>query len=255
MRQGGETFRARAKIIVMRRLILLLAVSALAMFAQRPSDQFSTSEETLTITPIHHASMMIAAGGQVIHVDPWSEGNYDGLPKADIILITDIHPDHLDLEQIAALQKPTTVIVAPSAVAEQISGASVVDVLGNGESTTVGQWAIEAIPMYNLPDGNGAVFHEKGRGNGYIVTYGGLRIYIAGDTQATPEMRALEDIDVAFIPMNLPYTMTPEEAADGVKDFAPGIVYPYHYQGSDLEAFQKALEGTDVEVRIRDWYY
>jgi len=255
MREGRETVHFRAKIYNMRRLMLLFAGSALLLAAQRPVEQFSTSEEPLRVTPIRHASMMIEADGRVIHVDPWGQGDYEGLPQADVILLTDTHGDHLDLGQIDALRKSTTVIVAPPAVAEQITGASVVTVLGNGESTAVGQWSFEAVPMYNLPDDNGAVFHEKGRGNGYIITYGGLRLYIAGDTEGTPEMRALTDIDVAFVPMNLPYTMPPEDAADAVKELQPGIVYPYHYRGSDLEVFEEALTGTDIEVRLRDWYY
>src|ERR1700733_7293766 len=108
--------------------------------------------------------------------------------------------------------------------------------------------------MYNLPKPSGQVPHEKGRGNGYIVTLGGKRIYIAGDTEGTPEMKALKNIDVAFVCMNLPYTMTPEEAADAVRAFHPAIVYPYHYQGSDTAAFKKALDGSGIDVRLLDWY-
>jgi L-ascorbate metabolism protein UlaG (beta-lactamase superfamily) len=231
---------------------LLLCTVALAAFAARPAEEFKTKAGTLKITPIQHASFMIEAGGQVVHVDP-SQGNYDGLPAADLILITDIHGDHLTPGVIAKVKKSGTLILAPDAVAKTVAEATV---LRNGETKTVGAWTIEGVPMYNLKRGPsaGQFYHDKGRGNGYIVTYGGTRIYIAGDTEGIPEMRALKNIDVAFIPMNLPYTMTPEEAADAVRAFHPKIVYPYHYQGSDLKAFEKALAGSGVEVRLREWY-
>jgi L-ascorbate metabolism protein UlaG (beta-lactamase superfamily) len=225
---------------------------ALAASAAGKPEEFKTSAGTLTITPIQHASLMIQAGGQVIHVDP-AQGNFDGLPAADLILITDIHGDHLSAPTIAKVKKASTVIIAPDAVAKSVAGATV---LRNGETKKVGAWTIEAIPMYNLTRGpsSGQLYHDKGRGNGYVITYGGLRIYIAGDTENIPEMRALKNIDVAFVPMNLPYTMTPQEAAEAVKAFKPKVVYPYHYMGSDLKAFEAALNGSGVEVRIRDWY-
>ena len=237
----------------MRNAIPVCLLFCLLVAPGLAADTFQTRSGTLEITPIVHASLMIKAGGQVLHVDPWSRGNYEGLPKADYILITDIHGDHLDPGQIAALRKDSTVIVAPPAAAAKIGGARA---LPNGESITLGPWKIEAIPMYNLKRGpsRGKVFHPKGRGNGYVITYGGLRVYIAGDTEGIPEMRALENIDVAFVPMNLPYTMPPEEAAEAVKAFRPKVVYPYHYRGSDLSGFQKALEGTGIEVRLRNWY-
>ena len=198
--------------------------------------------------------MMIEGGGQVIHVDP-AQGRLGQLPKADLILITDIHGDHMDESMLRQVKKDSTMILAPSAVAKELSGEKVT-VINNGETKTVGKWTIQAVPMYNLKRGpsEGQLFHDKGRGNGYILTYGGTRFYIAGDTEGIPEMRALKNIDVAFIPMNLPYTMPPEEAADAVKAFKPKIVYPYHYMGSDLKTFEAALKGSGVEVRIRDWY-
>src|SRR6516225_4263638 len=222
-----------------------------ALFAAAP-EEFSTSAGKLQLTPIQHASLMIQAGGKVMYLDP-AQGKYDGLPKADYILITDIHGDHLSPPTINKLKKADTVIVAPKAVAAQVAGAKV---LGNGEKTTVGPFAVEAIPMYNLTRGpsSGQLFHDKGRGNGYIVTYGGKRFYFSGDTEAIPEMKALKNIDVAFVCMNLPYTMTPQEAAEGVRAFHPAIVYPYHYMGSDLNAFAKALDGSGIEVRLRNWY-
>jgi L-ascorbate metabolism protein UlaG (beta-lactamase superfamily) len=190
----------------------------------------------------------------VIAVDPWSQGNFQGIPQADLILVTDIHQDHLDTAAIGKLKKQGTTILAPPAAASQLPDAQIIK---NGETRDWGKWKIEAVPMYNEKRGpaEGKFYHDKGRGNGYVLTYGGVRFYIAGDTEGIPEMRALKDIGVAFIPMNLPYTMTAEEAADAVKAFHPKIVYPYHYRGTDTKVFAKALEGTGIEVRLRDWYY
>jgi L-ascorbate metabolism protein UlaG (beta-lactamase superfamily) len=233
---------------------LWLLASVIFAQGERTVEKFKTKSGIVKITPVRHASMLIEAGGKVIHVDPWSEGNFDGLPKADLILITDIHPDHLDKAAIDKVRKDGTTFIAPAAVAKTITEAKV---LANGESTTWDQWTIEAMPMYNLKRGPspGKFYHDKGRGNGYILTYGGTRFYIAGDTEGIPEMRALKNIDVAFVPMNLPYTMTPEEAADAVRAFHPKVVYPYHYRGSDTEVFKKALDGTGIDVRLRNWYY
>ena len=233
---------------------LLLAGVVLFAQAARPVEEFKTSAGAVKITIIRHASMLIEAGGKAIHVDPWSQGNFDGLPKADLILITDIHQDHLDQKAIDQVKKDGTEFIAPAAVAKTVTQAKV---LANGESTTWDKWKIEAVPMYNLKRGPsaGTFYHDKGRGNGYVLTYGGTRFYIAGDTEGIPEMRALKNIDVAFVPMNLPYTKTPEEAADAVRAFHPKIVYPYHYRGSDPEAFRKALDGTGIDVRLRNWYY
>jgi len=233
---------------------LLLAGVVLFAQASQPVEEFKTSSGAVKITIIRHASMLIEAGGKAIHVDPWSQGNFDGLPKADLILITDIHQDHLDQKAIDQVKKDGTEFIAPAAVAKTVTQAKV---LANGESTTWDQWKIEAVPMYNLKRGPsaGTFYHDKGRGNGYVLTYGGTRFYIAGDTEGIPEMRALKNIDVAFVPMNLPYTMTPEEAADAVRAFHPKIVYPFHFRGSDPEVFKKALDGTGIDVRLRNWYY
>lgn len=228
---------------------------ACAMTAQtRPSETFQTKAGAVKITPIRHASLMIEAGGKVIHVDPWSQGNYEGLPKADLILITDIHGDHLDPKAIATVRKEGTQIIAPAAVKKTVADAKE---MSNGETEKWDQFTIDAVPMYNLKRGpsEGKLFHDKGRGNGYVLTYGGMRFYIAGDTEGTPEMRALRNIDVAFVPMNLPYTMTPEEAAEAVKAFHPKVVYPYHYRESDTKIFAEALKGTGIDVRLRNWYY
>jgi L-ascorbate metabolism protein UlaG (beta-lactamase superfamily) len=231
-----------------------LAVSALSIagaLALR-ADDFATSAGTVKITPIQHASVMIEAGGQVLYIDP-AQGNYDGRPAADMILITDIHGDHLAPAVINKLKKSGTTIIAPPAVAKTVTDATV---MKNGDAKTIGAWRIQAIPMYNIKRGPapGQLYHTKGRGNGYVLTYGGKRFYFSGDTENIPEMRALKNIDVAFVCMNLPYTMPPEEAAAAVKAFHPKIVYPYHYMGSDLQVFANALKGTGIEVRLRNWY-
>jgi L-ascorbate metabolism protein UlaG (beta-lactamase superfamily) len=225
-----------------------LAIPAFA----KPSEEFKTKAGALKITPIQHASFTIEAGGKVIQVDP-AMGDFTNAAKADIILITDIHGDHLDAGNIAKLKKTGTMIIIPGAAQKDVPDGVI---MKNGETKTVGAWTFEAVPMYNLKRGpsEGKLFHDKGRGNGYIVTYGGLRIYISGDTENIPEMRALKNIDVAFVCMNLPYTMTPEEAAEAVKAFKPKVVYPYHYGMSDLKPFEAALKGTGTEVRLRNWY-
>lgn len=209
--------------------------------------------QQVEVVPIYHASLILKWNGKAIYVDPWSKGRYDGQPKADLILLTDIHPDHLDLKQIAAVRKPDTVIVAPPAVQSSIAEARF---LKNGEKADVLGIGITALPMYNVKRGPsaGQLYHPKGRGNGYLLEMSGERIYISGDTECTPEMKALKNIDVAFICMNLPYTMPPEEAAQCVNEFRPKVVYPYHYQGSDVQAFKKAVTASGVQVKLADWY-
>ncbi|HWB83175.1 MAG TPA: MBL fold metallo-hydrolase [Bryobacteraceae bacterium] len=233
----------------MTRFALTLLFSAAAVFG---ADEFPTAAGSVAFTPIQHASLMFTAGGKTVYVDP-VQGNYDGRPKADYILITDIHGDHMSAPTVDRLRKPSTEILAPAAVAEKIQGATVIS---NGQTKTMGPFEVQAIPMYNMKRGPsaGQLYHPKGRGNGYVVSYGGKRFYFSGDTEATPEMKALRNIDVAFVCMNLPFTMTPEEAAEAVKAFHPAVVYPYHYRGSDVNAFAKALAGTGIDVRLRDWY-
>jgi L-ascorbate metabolism protein UlaG (beta-lactamase superfamily) len=236
------------------RLIIALALAPLALAGTHPVVEFATSAGPLKLTAIRHASFMLEAGGKVVHVDPWSQGDYSGLPKADLLLITDSHGDHFDLKAIEAVRHAGTIVIAPPVVAEKLPGARV---LGNGQTTEVLGFAIEAVPMYNLKRGpaEGQVYHAKGRGNGYIVTWGGFRLYISGDTEVTAEMRALKNIGAALICMNLPYTMPPEEAAEGVKAFRPKTTIPYHYRGSDLAVFARALEGSGIEVKLLDWYH
>ena len=237
----------------MKLVAVLFFITVLA-FAQRTVQEFETPAGAVKITPIQHASLVLEAGGKVVYLDPVSGGNFSGLPQADWILITDIHGDHMDPKILPKLSKSSTVILAPAAVAETVKSAAIIR---NGETTHSGPFTIEAIPMYNLKRGPepGKLFHDKGRGNGYVITYGGKRFYFSGDTEGIPEMRALQNIDVAFVCMNLPYTMPPEEAADAVRAFHPKVVYPYHYRGSDLNVFKNALAGTGIDVRILDWYY
>jgi L-ascorbate metabolism protein UlaG (beta-lactamase superfamily) len=211
------------------------------------------------ITPIKHASFQIEYANRFIQVDPISTNNNAQAAQADIILVTDIHGDHMDAKAIDTFRKPEGAVIVPPAVRDAL-GAKLPNptVLANGESKTLYGIAIEAVPMYNLQRGPsaGQLYHTKGRGNGYLLTLGGKRVYIAGDTECTPELKALKNIDAAFIPMNLPYTMTPAEAADCVKAFAPKVVYPYHYnEAANEQAFADALKGTpNVEVRTPDWY-
>jgi L-ascorbate metabolism protein UlaG (beta-lactamase superfamily) len=235
--------------------LALVAGMGMSAYAQggREVQTFKTSKGDVRITPIYHAALMIQAGGKNIIVDPAKPADVSGLPPADLILLTDIHGDHLDPNLIAKVSKPGTQSIAPPAVVKTVTTAMP---LSNGETKEWEGWKIEAVPMYNLKRGpsEGKLFHDKGRGNGYVLTYGGKRFYLSGDTEDTPEMEALRNIDVAFVCMNLPYTMTPEEAAVAVKAFHPKVVIPYHYGQSDLSVFKKALEGTGIEVRILDWY-
>ena len=226
--------------------------------AQITGDVVATTRANLVIHPIDHATFVMGWNGKAIYVDPVGGADrFAGLPTPDLILVTDIHGDHLNAETLSAIATPQTRIVAPAAAAEQLP-ASLIErttVLANGETRMFDDIGVEGVPMYNLTEDR-LRFHDKGRGNGYVLTVGGTRVYIAGDTEDIPEMRALQNIDVAFVPMNLPYTMTEEQAASGVNAFNPEVVYPYHYQGSDAEKFKALVEagGGNTEVRLRDWY-
>ncbi len=220
-------------------------------------DRIATSDGELIIHPINHATLVIGWKDKIICADPVGGGKrFDGLPKPDLILVTDIHGDHLSAETLEAVAESKTAIIAPSAVAEKLPEKlrRQTTVLANGETKSVAGIGVQAVPMYNLT-ADRLKFHNKGRGNGYVVALGGKRVYLSGDTEDTPEMRALKNIDVAFVCMNLPYTMTEEQAASAVREFKPKIVYPYHYRGSDLEKFKKLVgDDSGVEVRLRDWY-
>lgn len=228
-------------------------------YAQRPQpDKIETEDGTLTIQPIQHGTLVLSWNETTVYVDPTGGAEaFAGLNKPDIILITDIHGDHMNIETLSALETESALIIAPKAVTEQLPepvGKEKV-VLANGKTTEQADIAIKAIPMYNLPESSDSR-HPKGRGNGYVLTLGGKNIYISGDTEDIPEMRSLENIDVAFVCMNLPYTMDINQAASAVLEFKPDIIYPYHYRGQDTEAFKKLVnkKNADIEVLLRNWY-
>lgn len=238
-------------------------ITTAAMYAQRPTaDEITTSKGSLTIQPVNHASIVFKWNNQTIYVDPYDDIKlYEGLPAPDFIFITDIHPDHLDLKTLNALDTKKAMIIIPQAAAEKLPDnlKSKSLAVANGQTVPVKDITITAIPMYNLPELDDNP-HPRGRGNGYVLTLGGKKIYISGDTEDTYEMRHLEKIDVAFVCMNLPYTMAVEQAADAVLEFKPAVVYPYHYRGkdglSDTKAFEKLVNdgNKEIEVRLRNWY-
>lgn len=229
-------------------LAVLTAATALA-FETEPLDKSPGSPE---ITFIGHGTLMFRFEGKLIHVDPWGQlADYGKLPKADLVLVTHEHRDHLDLKAIEAVRKAGTVVIASEASARQIPGAVA---MKNGDSGTWQGIPVEAVPAYNLLHmrGPGVPYHPKGQGNGYIMTFAAKRVYIAGDTENTPEMKGLQDIFAAFLPMNLPFTMTPEMVADAVKAFRPKILYPYHYGDTDVKKLAALLKDEKgIEIRIR----
>lgn len=222
----------------------------------------SLHSSSLQVTPIAHATMVLHLGDQVIYTDPVGGAEaFTGQPGADVILVTDIHPDHFNAETLRAVTTDDTVLVVPQAVADQLpkdlQGTLVI--MHNGDTKNEKGITIDAIPMYNLPESPES-FHTKGRGNGYVLSKSGERVYIAGDTDAIPEMKALQNIDVAFVPMNLPYTMSVEEAAGAVLAFQPNVVHPYHYRGpeglSDCNKFKQLVESSnpDIQVDLLNFY-
>lgn len=218
-------------------------------------DKIAAEGGEIQITPIDHATFVLEWKGKKIFVDP--VGGTQRLPgKADIVLVTDIHGDHLHADTLKGVTQEKTRILAPAAAVAQIPAElkGKTETLNNGEKKELEGITIEAVPMYNLTQER-LRYHAKGRGNGYVLTLGGKRIYISGDTEDIPEMRGLKNIDAAFVCMNLPYTMTVEQAASAVKEFKPKVVYPYHYRGSDVNKF-KELVGNDsgIEVRLLEWY-
>ena len=216
------------------------------------SDIIKTSAGDLKITFIGHGSLMLAFGGRVIHIDPVSqEADYTKLPKADLILVTHQHGDHFDAKALDILRGEKTQLILTEICAQQVKGGMV---MKNGEIKSIGGLKIEAVPAYNLVHmrSEGKPFHPKGEGNGYVITFGDKRVYVAGDTENIPEMKKLEKIDVAFLPMNLPYTMTPEMVADGAKAFKPRVLYPYHFGETDTSKLLGLLKDSkEIEVRIR----
>lgn len=218
--------------------------------------------DMLKITPIEHATMVLNYGDAVIYVDPVGGAEkFEDNKKPNYVLITDIHGDHMDAETLEGLDLTEATVIAPKAVVEKLPklDAKEVLVMNNGETRQLSGMTVEAIPMYNLRE-EALKFHEKGRGNGYVLTLGMERIYISGDTEDIPEMRNLKNIDIAFVCMNLPYTMTVESAANAVLDFKPKKVYPYHYRGtegmSDVDNFKKIVNSgnPDIEVVQLEWY-
>ena len=218
-------------------------------------DTLKTSKGDLVMTLVGHGTLMFDFDNMVIHVDPVSMvADYSKLPKADLVLITHHHGDHLDPKALDLVKKEKTVIVASQKCTEKIDSCIV---MKNGDTKTAAGLKIEAVPAYNIVHKrkSGDPFHVKGEGNGYIVTFGDKRVYIAGDTENTPEMKALKNIDVAFLPMNLPYTMTPEMVADAAKAFRPAVLYPYHYGSTDTGKLVELLKNEkDIDVRIRRIY-
>jgi L-ascorbate metabolism protein UlaG (beta-lactamase superfamily) len=233
--------------------LVLLASSDVRGQAKFQEDVIPTAGGDLTITFIGHGTLMFSLDGKVIHVDPVGrEADYSTMPKADLILVTHEHGDHLDPDAIAAIRTDRTVLVYSRACEGRVDGAIA---MGNDESRTELGIGIEAVPAYNLVHmrDSGQPYHPKGNGNGYVITFADKRVYVAGDTEVHPEMKALKDIDIAFLPMNLPYTMTPEMVAEAAKAFRPRILYPYHYGRTDTKELLELLKGVEgIEVRIRE---
>lgn len=240
-------------------LLILILLSPLSSFGQ---DLIPTSSGDIKVTPILHGTVVLEFQGKTIYVDPYGGASvFDGQNKPDIVLITDIHGDHHNQETLDGLDLSSAIIIAPKAVVDKLpdgSGKSI-QIMNNGQTESFSDITISAIPMYNLPE-TADSRHPKGRGNGYIIELGGKKVYLSGDTEDIPEMRALDGIDVAFVCMNLPYTMDVDQAADAVSEFKPAIVYPYHFRGTgglaDVEKFKSTVNtnAPGVDVRLRNWY-
>jgi L-ascorbate metabolism protein UlaG (beta-lactamase superfamily) len=241
-------------------LVPFMLLLSLHLAAQ--SDNISTSQGDLSVSPILHSSLVLQWDGKTVYIDPYGgEQMYTSFSAPDLVLITDIHGDHLNQETLSALNLKNTELIAPQAVIDQLGDIAfkATHALGNEESMEWQSIQVEAVPMYNLPETDDSR-HPKGRGNGYVITFGDKRVYISGDTEDIEEMRQLENIDVAFVCMNMPYTMDVAQAADAVLDFKPAIVYPFHFRGgdgfSDVEEFKRLVNEGDasIEVRLRNWY-
>lgn len=239
----------------MRSLALVAAACLLAALASAQGfekDVIPTSAGDLSITFVGHGTLVFGHAGKTVHVDPYGKlADYGALPKADLVLVTHTHGDHLDPAAIAAIRKPETQVVVAPDCEGKLEGALV---LHNGEQKTVAGIVVAAVPAYNLvherPDGT--PFHPRGRGNGYLLSFGDTRVYVAGDTENVPEMKALARIAVAFLPMNLPYTMTPEMVADAARAFRPRILYPYHFGETDTARLVDLLKDEKgIELRLR----
>ncbi|MEJ2690127.1 MAG: MBL fold metallo-hydrolase [Deltaproteobacteria bacterium] len=240
------------KVILL--IVLFCAAMETGVWAERnyETDIVKTSKGDLEIFFIGHGSLMFTFGGKVIHVDPFSRvADYSKLPQADLIFLTHEHSDHLDLKALEILRTDKTKIILTENCARQVKGGII---MHNGDVKTVDGLKVEAVPAYNLVHmrSEGVAFHPKGVGNGYVITFGDKKIYVAGDTENIPEMKNLKNIDYAFLPMNLPYTMTPEMVADAAKAFKPKVLYPYHFGETDpLKLVELMKDAPDIEVRIR----
>lgn len=235
-------------------VLLLLCADATTVTAAEgpPTDRIATSAGPLDLTFLGHGTLMLTFKDTVLHVDPYGKvADYAALPQADLVLLTHDHADHLDQAALALVRTPATDIVLPPVCADRVQGGLI---LKNGETRTVRGITVTAVPAYNLVHhrDNGEPFHPRGAGNGYLLDFGDTRLYVAGDTENIPEMAALKDVDIAFLPMNLPYTMTPEMVADAARAFRPRILYPYHYGDTDPQRLVELLrDQPDIEVRIR----
>jgi L-ascorbate metabolism protein UlaG (beta-lactamase superfamily) len=232
--------------------LLPLTTAVSAAPAAFEVDSIRTTAGTLTITFIGHGTLMLQLDDFVIQVDPVAQyADYATLPKADLILITHEHGDHLSPEAVQALKKENTLILYSARCAEKVANGII---MRNGETKTVKKVTIQAVPAYNLVHlrNDGSPYHPRGVGNGYVLTFGDKKVYIAGDTENIPEMKTLQNIDIAFLPMNLPYTMTPEMAAEAAQWIQPKILYPYHYGNTDVRQLQQLLaDSKNIEIRIR----
>jgi L-ascorbate metabolism protein UlaG (beta-lactamase superfamily) len=227
---------------------------------EAPAEKTMVATNDIKIMPISHATFVMDWDGQIIYVDPVGGATvFEKMPEEDIILVTDIHGDHLNAETLGSVRGEDTDLIVPNAVNEKIKSGQSATILNNGETITVKGIEITAIPMYNLTEGR-LDKHVKGRGNGYVLEKNGYRVYISGDTEDIPEMRSLENIDKAFVCMNLPYTMDINQAASAVLEFAPKEVIPYHYRGTEgfqnVDKFKSIVnEGNDaIEVTLLEWY-
>lgn len=235
-------------------LTFIITAMAISGFSQEPPayDKLNTSAGIAEMHFIGHGSLMFKVNGFIIYIDPVrSSGNYDFLPKADIILVTHEHGDHLDVNLIDSLKKTGTLVLCNGNSSSKIPWAMV---MKDGDRQEFNNIVFEAVPAYNVVNERapGQPFHPKGAGLGYVLTIGGKRIYVAGDTENIPEMKALKNIEVAFLPMNLPYTMTPEMVADAARAFRPKILYPYHYGETKTDQLVNLLKDTGIEIRIRN---
>jgi L-ascorbate metabolism protein UlaG (beta-lactamase superfamily) len=257
---------ARKQEEKMSNLLIALSLGLMFCSASFATDQYrgpntaieETSAGPLAITPIYHASVMFEWNGKVVHIDPWSRGDYSDKPKADLILITHQHPDHLDIPLIEKLLKPGTILLVTSKVAEQLAqhewaAQPNYTVMANGDTGEFLGIGVKAVPAYNIVHERapGVKFHPKGEGNGYVLTFGNKTVYIAGDTEFIPEMKELKGIDIAFLPCNLPYTMDLDEVVRAVRAIKPHIFYPYHYSQTDVSKLPGMLADVpEIKVRV-----